>query len=439
MSPANWPFTGGDMPQVVRAHGNTLTLADGREVLDAAGGAIVNNIGWGRESVARCLYETTRDLSYAVPPWITPGRAALVEALQTDWLDADLDRIHVTAGGSEAVEAAIKIALQYQEAIGEQGRTEIISREPSYHGTTLATAAYSGHLARKRGLARALKENPKARTPYPLRAGAGSNHPSDVGADLESLEQVLKDTGPERVAALLVEPITGSSGGALEAPAGYWHAVARLCREHGILIICDEVMTGFGRTGRDFACQHFDLAPDILVAGKGLAGGYAPLGGVFARTGIGDAIREAGYAVMFHTFGAHPAACAAGAEVLRILRAEALVEASATLGERLKADLQSRFAEHPHVAEVRGRGLLLAIEVVADRADLGCYPESAQMTRRVVQAAFERGVAFYSGGTGAVRDIICLGPAFTSTSAELERMADVLVAAVDAATSAAPT
>lgn len=438
MRPPNWPFTGQPVPEVVSAKGNTLRLKDGRQVLDAAGGAIVNNIGHGREDVARAVYEATRDCTYVVPPWTTPGRTALVAALEQDWLPGDLNRIHITTGGSDAVESAIKLALQYHAATGAPERTEIVTRDPSYHGTTLATGTWSGHPARKRGLAQAMRENPKAPAPYPLRCPLGADHPDMAQHYVDALAAVIDATGPERVAALLVEPITGSSGGALVPPDGYWEAVQALCRKHGILLVCDEVMTGFGRTGRDFAFQHFGLAPDIVVAGKGLAGGYAPLGGVFARTHIGDAIRDAGYAVMFHTFGAHPAACSAGAAVLQILREEQLVERAARMGEAFLAQLAARFAEHPQVAEVRGRGLLLAIEVVADRSTLARFPEAIDMTGRIVREGLDRGVFFYAGGTGAQRDILCLGPALTSSEAELAQMGEVLLAAVDAAVAGTP-
>lgn len=433
MASINWPFAGGNPPHIARATGSTLITADGKRLLDAAGGAIVNNIGHGRERVAKVIYEATRDCTYVVPPWVTPGRAALVAALEKDWLGENLRSIHIASGGSEAVESAIKIALQYHAAVGASGRTKVISREVSYHGTTITTATYSGHPARKRGLSQALTENPKAPSPYPLRCPLGRNHPDMAAYYIDALRTVIEEEGPDTIAALLAEPIIGSSGGALVPPDGYWQGVRQLCDQHGILLVLDEVMTGFGRTGRNFACQHFHIEPDILVAGKGLAGGYAPIGGIFASNAIGDAIRGAGYSVMFHTFGAHPAACAGAAEVLAILAEERLVEQSAQLGQYLQEGLLERLADHPHVAEVRGLGMLQAIEVVADRDTLVPFAEAANLTGNIISAGLERGVFYYGGGTGAVRDVVCLGPAFTTTRAELDVMADVLLQAVDAA------
>jgi adenosylmethionine-8-amino-7-oxononanoate aminotransferase len=434
MSRVNWPFLRTANPTIVGASGVHLIAADGRRILDAAGGAIVANIGHGRERVATRVAQVTRDCTYVVPPWITPSRQALTETLGRDWLPPALGRIHITSGGSEAVEAAMKMALQYQAAIGAPGRHKIIARSVSYHGTTVATTALSGHPARKRGLEHALTTYPRAPTPYPLRCPLGRHHPDAGAYYVAELRRAIEAEGPEDVAALIAEPITGSSGGALVPPDDYWPAVRALCDEYGILLVLDEVMTGFGRTGTKFAYQHWNIEPDILVAGKGLAGGYAPIGGVYANERVGLAIQEAGMNVMFHTFGAHPAACAAAVEVLNILTEEQLVARSARQGELLKARLIDAFEDHPHVAEVRGRGLLAAIEVVQDRDTLEPYPESAAVSNRIIGHALERGVFFYFGGTGEVRDIVCMGPPFVIEDGHIETLVGVLRDAVDAIT-----
>jgi len=431
MARVNWPFLGGAMPTIVAAAGARLTTDDGRSLLDAAGGAIVANVGHGRERVAQAVAEATRRCTYVVPPWITPSRAALVETLAEHWLPPSLPRIHVTSGGSDAVEAALKMALQVQQARGERDRTQILSRQLSYHGTTLATTAVSGHAARRRGLEGALAVYPKTATPYPLRCPLGPHHPDAGAFYLRQLREDIEVTGPERIAAFLAEPIVGSSGGALVPPEDYWPGVRALCDEFGILLVLDEVMTGFGRTGKRFGYQHWAMEPDILVAGKGLAGGYAPLGGVYATEAVGRALAESGAGVMFHTFGAHPAACAAAVEVLEILIEEDLVARAAELGSRLHAALADAFDGHPQVAEVRGRGLLQAIEIVADRSTLAPFAESAGVSNRVVAAALRRGVFFYGGGTGEVRDIVCLGPPFIVDDRDIETMASVLQESVD--------
>jgi adenosylmethionine-8-amino-7-oxononanoate aminotransferase len=430
--PVTWPFIGsGRNIEIVAAEGAYLIQRDGRRLLDAAGGAIVANVGHGRESVAQAVYRATKDTTYVVPPWLTPQRRQLVERLHRDWLPRRFAHIHLTCGGSEGIETAMKIAVQHHAARGDSARCKIIGRSVSYHGTTLATTAVGGHTARKFGLAHVLEAYPSAPTPYPLRCPLGPHH-RDAGAFyVDALEQIIAAEGPEQIAAFLAEPITGSSGGAIVPPDDYWSAVRALCDRHGILLIMDEVMTGFGRTGRPFGFQHWPIEPDIFVSGKGLAGGYAPIVGVFATSAVAEPIAAAGMNVMFHTFGAHPAACAAADEVLRILSDEQLVTRAARVGDQLLTRLRAALGNHPHVAEVRGRGLLLALEIVADRATLEPFPASANITNRVIGAALKRGVFFYTGGTGDVRDIVCIGPPLTINEHEIDALVSVLSESLD--------
>lgn len=431
MSDVNWPFIPGNMPEIRSAEGVFLFDPEGKPILDAAGGAIVTNIGHGRERVVEKVAEATRNTTYVVPPWITPARRALVDALEAHWLPPELPHIHMTSGGSESVETAVKLAAQFHAARGEPDRSLVIARSPSYHGTTLTTAALSGHAARKRGLEGMLAEHPVVPTPYPLRA------PADVESGelgtwyAAALEEAIADAGSGRVAAFLAEPITGSSGGAIVPPDDYWPQIREICDRHGVLLIMDEVMTGFGRTGKKFGYQHWDITPDILVSGKGLAGGYAPLGGVFASHAIGDAIRSANMNVMFHTFGAHPAACAAAAEVLTILVEEDLVNRAKVMGDKLQAALIARLGQHPHVAEIRGMGLLRAVEIVRDRQTLMPYDEADNISNRVVGEALKEGVFFYGGGTGEFRDIVCMGPPFTIEEGHIHTMVETLGNAID--------
>ena len=392
------------------------------------------NVGHGRQRIADAVATATKQYSYVVPPWLTPSRDAMLTALAQDWLPEHLTRAHCTSGGSEANEAALKMALHYQAAIGKASRTKIIGRSISYHGTTLATAAISGHPGRKKGLEGALPFFPEVASPYPLRCPLGSHHDNAGEYYAEQLRDVIETEGPETVAGLLAEPITGTSGGAIVPPADYWPRVKQICDEYDVLLIMDEVMTGFGRTGVKFGYQHWDIKPDILIAGKGLAGGYAPLGGVFATEIIGRAIEEAGFQVMFNTFGAHPAACAAATEVLNILTEEDLVAQSATRGRYLRKRLEQAFSNHPHVAEIRGEGLLSAIEIVKDRENLECFDPKDAISTKVVAHGLKNGVFFYGGGTGEVRDIVCMGPPFIITEEQIDDMVERLADAVSAVT-----
>ncbi|MCC5873086.1 MAG: aspartate aminotransferase family protein [Gammaproteobacteria bacterium] len=429
-----WPFLPGRQSlRIVSARGATLVTDDGRQILDLAGGAIAVNIGHGRAEVARAMADEAERLTYVVPPWSTPSRETLVARLRRNWLPPSLTRAYFASGGSEANESAMKVAVQHFTARGLPRKNKIIGRELSYHGTTLATTGLGGHAARRIGLEAVLQDHPRAPTPYALRGpqGVATDQLGRYYAD--AMAAVIDAEGPETVAAVMAEPIVGSSGGALIPPDDYWPRIRALCDQHDILLIFDEVMTGFGRTGRRFACDHWDLAPDLLVAGKGLAGGYAPIGGLFASDAVLEPIAASGGEIMFHTFGAHPAACAAADRVLDILEREELVARSAMLGDKLTNWLEEAFADHPHVAEVRGCGLLQAIEVVADRSTLEPFPQNAGVTRRIVAAGLERGIYAYWGGTGTIRDIVCLGPPFTITEAELQRGVAILREAVDAA------
>ena len=432
-SETNWPFIpNGDNTEIVRTKGAYLERPNGTQILDAAGGAIVANIGHGRTRVAKAVAEATLNCTFVVPPWITPQRQELVERLQTDWLPEELSRIHLTCGGSEAVETAMKIALQYQCAKGEEQRTNIIGRTLSYHGTTLATTAVGGHTLRKAGLVHALEAYPRVQTPYPLRCPLGAHHPDATQYYLDEFAECINRLGAETIAAYLAEPIIGSSGGAIVPPDGYWEGIRKMCDDNGILLLLDEVMTGFGRTGKNFGYQHWPITPDILVSGKGLAGGYAPIAGVFSSDHIANTIGDAHLNVMFHTYAAHPAACAAAVEVLDILKEENLVNRAHDMGNLLNTRLTDAFSNHPHIAEIRGSGLLQAIEIVQNRDNLEAFPAEQNVGGKIVKEAMRRNVFFYGGGNGDVRDIICMGPPFIITEKEIDTMVSVLLDSVDA-------
>ena len=428
-----WPFaTFASMPpvRIERAKGAYLYDANGREILDAAGGAIAVNVGHGRLEVANAMRDAAVECSYAVPPWLTPQRERLIERLLGDWLPSGLTRVHLTASGSEGVETLVKIALEYHAARGRERKTQIIARTPSYHGTTLGALAVSGHESRRFGLGHVLPATPDVPAPYALRCPD-----ADVGGFcLRALKKRIRQEEPQTVAGILAEPIVGASGGALIPPDGYWQAVRALCDEHDILLLTDEVMCGFGRTGTRFALERWGVEPDVMVAGKGLGGGYAPITGVYGTEAVAQALEQAGMNVMFHTFAAHPAACAAADKVLEILDRECLVERAAKTGETLKTQLAEALADHPHVAEVRGAGLLIAVEVVEDRGSLARYGADERVTTRITSSAYRRGVSFYPGGTGAQRDIIMVGPPFNIGEREVGRIVETLVAAVDEVT-----
>lgn len=426
-----WPYIHNPNPlKVVRSEGCYLYMDDGQRILDACGGAIVTNIGHGRREVAEIVAQATLNSGYVVPPFLTPEREALVERLMRDWLPPEIAHIHTTCGGSEGNDAAIKLAILYQAAKGKESKNKILCRDVSYHGTTIASLAAGGHESRKKGLKHTLQGYNTIESPYLLRCEA----PDATKYYVDQFIEVAEQEDPDTVAALLVEPITGASGGALVPPVGYWEEIAKYCREHDILVICDEVMTGYGRTGTRWGHQHWDFMPDILVGGKGLAGGYAPITGVFSTRDVARTVGSAGFSLMFHTFSAHPAACAAADKVLQILDEEDLINQVTPKGESLRKQLLGAFDNHPHVAEVRGVGLLQAVELVANRDTLERFPENEDIAGKVSNLAMKKGASFYPGGNGVVRDVIVIGPPFTISEEQIGDLVRVLSESIDEVT-----
>ena len=427
-----WPFLPKDAGlNIVKTEGAYLYTPQGKKILDAASGAIVNNIGYGREEVAEAIKEASLNNTYVLPPFLTPEREELLDELRNHWLPSHLTRIHLSSGGSEANESAVKLAIQYQASRGKPEKNIILTRSLSYHGTTLNMSGISGHTARKRGLESYVPAPRTIETPYPLRCPLGSFHPDAKDYYLDNLKEVIKAQGANNIAALLMEPINGSSGGAIYPPEGYWEEAQEILKENDILLIADEVMTGFGRTGVDFSCNFYNLRPDILVAGKGMAAGYAAISGTYSTDEIADSILKAGYEVMFHTFAALPQSCAASSTVLKILRRENLCERVNPLGDQLTQKLISELGQHPLVAEIRGQGLLIGVEIVKEKEGLISFDEKEKITNQIVGKGLENGVFFYPGGTGEYRDIICLGPAFIINEEDINLMVSTLRKCLD--------
>ena len=417
--------------EIVRAEGSWLETADGRRVLDAAGGAIVANIGHGRREVAEAAARELERVTYVIPPWKTASRDRLRDRLLSSWLPEGLTRVAFTSGGSESVDAAIRLARQHHVAGGQAERWKVVGRQVSYHGVTVGGLSVGGHDVRRRGMEPWLAAVAKAPAHYCLRCPLGLQYPTCSVACADDQAGIIEREGPETVSAFIAEPVVGAAGGALTPQAEYWPRIAEVCREYGVLLIADEVMTGFGRTGRNFAVEHWGVTPDILVGGKGLAGGYAPMGGLFATEEVVAPLTD----FMFYTYGSHPASCAAADKVLEIMEREGLVERAARLGALLAQRLAG-LAEHPHVAEVRGLGLLHGVELVADRASLEPFPAPRAMARKVSAAALDRGVWLYPAGSGSPRDAVLIGPPFVVTEGEIDLIVSVLTEAIDAAAAA---
>jgi adenosylmethionine-8-amino-7-oxononanoate aminotransferase len=335
------------------------------------------------------------------------------------------------------MESALKLARTYHLARGESERWIVISRWGSYHGNSLGALDLSGRKPLRRPYEGWLGRFRHVSAAYPYRGDyAGANALGD-GAELAAeLDRTIQAAEPGTVAAFVAEPIVGATLAAAEPPDDYWPAIADVCRRHGLLLIADEVMTGFGRTGRWFGLDHWGVRADIVVAAKGATSGYWPFGLVAASADVHDTVMNGGGFVHGFTYSHHAVGATVAREVLRILRDEELVEASQAKGRLLRAMLDERLAEHPNVGEIRGRGLMLGLELVADRESKAPFPRTAKVTEAVVRAARERGVLVYSGtglADGTDGDSILLGPPFVVTESELATIARVVAEAIEAA------
>ena len=424
-------------PVAVEAHGSTIIDADGREYLDAAGGAIVVNVGHGRRAIADAAAAQAGRLAYAHGSAFTTEPLERYAAELGPHLPVDDPYVYPVSGGSEAIETALKMARAVHLARGEAERLVVFARWGSYHGNTLGALDLSGRRPLRRPYEGWLGRFRHVSAAYPYRGGEpGSQALGTAGELADELERAITAAGPGTVAAFVGEPIVGATLGAVEPPEGYWPAVAEVCRRHGVLLIADEVMTGFGRTGAWFGMDHYGVRPDLLVAAKGATSGYWPFGFVAASGEVWETVTRGGGFVHGFTYSHQPVAAAVAREVLRILEAESLVEASATKGERLKALLGERLGPHPAVGDIRGRGLMVGVELVRDRETKAAFPRAAKLTEAVVRIARERGLLLYSGtgnANGTDGDVILLGPPFVVTDEELVRIADGLRDALDSA------
>jgi adenosylmethionine-8-amino-7-oxononanoate aminotransferase len=421
-------------PVAVRAEGSTIWDADGRAYLDAAAGAIVVGVGHGRQSVARVMADQAGRVAYAHGSAFTSEPLERYATALAAHLPMDDPAVYPVSGGSEAMESALKLARAYHVARGESERWIVIARWGSYHGNTLGALDLSGRKPLRRPYEAWLGRFRHVSAAYPYRAGEpGSNALGDADELAAELERAIVAAGPGTVAAFVAEPIVGATLAAAVPPDGYWAAIAEVCRRHGALLIADEVMTAFGRTGTWFGVDHWQVRPDILVGAKGATSGYFPFAFVAASGAVHDAVLDGPGFVHGFTYSHHVVGAAVAGEVLRILEDERLVEASAAKGERLRALLDERLAGHPNVGEIRGRGLLIGLELVADRETHAPFPRAERVTERVVRAAREAGLLVYSGtglADGTNGDAILLGPPLVVTDEELSLIASGLAVAI---------
>jgi adenosylmethionine-8-amino-7-oxononanoate aminotransferase len=390
-------------PVAVRGEGVYVWDIDGNRYLDFSGSAAVNFIGHGVREIADAMAEQARQLEFVhTSQFTTPVAEEFAQEL-LDFAGPNFagGAVYFTCGGSESVETALKLARQYQVEIGQSNRHQILSRQQSYHGATLGALAVSGNRKRREIYLPMVREFEHVGIPYCYRCAFDCTDSCyNCGQQYAAeLERAIKATHGE-AAGFIFEPMSGATLGAVTPPPGYLQAIAEICRRHGVLLIADEVMTGMGRTGRNFAVEHWGIAPDILVTAKGLSSGYAPLGAVIATRKVVDAIAE-GSGAFLHgfTYNAHPVSLAAGRAVLRRILEQKLVQAAdsevaGAAGSALKIALES-LRDLDAVGDVRGLGLLWGVEFVADKKTKAPFPPEKNFAGLVAQACLRRGLLVY--------------------------------------------
>lgn len=419
-----------EFPLAVRAKGCWIEDETGKRYLDAVGGAFVVNCGHGVAEIAAAVGEQAARLAYVNGTQFTHAAAEELAAELAEILPEPLRYCYFLSSGSEAIEAAVKLARHVQVERGRPEKWKVVSRVPSYHGNTLAALALSGREHYRKVYGPLLLDFPRFPAPDSYR------HPGCGACTGEALAEAIAREGADSIAAVLIEPIGGSSTGAVVPSAEYHRRVAELCRQHDILLIADEVLTGIGRTGRWFAFEHYpDLRPDIVVLGKGINGGYAPLSAVVATRDVAETIRRGAGA--FHhaqTYSHSPVICSAATANLRHLKRHRLMERCAEMSTPFLAALRG-LAAHPAVGDVRGVGLLAAVELVADRDTKAAFPRSERIAERVTEAAFAEGLLVWPNvghADGTAGDLLMLAPPFVVSETEIREIARRLARALDA-------
>ncbi|HEX2117159.1 MAG TPA: aspartate aminotransferase family protein [Alphaproteobacteria bacterium] len=429
-------------PVASRGDGIYIEDSSGKRYIDACGGAAVSCLGHGNREVAEAVKAQIDRLEYAHTSFFTTDAAEqLADALIAD-APPGLASVYFVSGGSEGVEAALKMARQYFIEIGQPQRRHFIARRQSYHGNTLGALAVGGNAWRRQPFAPLLIDAVHVSPCFAYRFKPVEESEEAYGARLaRELEDKIRELGPESVIGFVAETVGGATSGCVPPVPGYFRAVREVCDRHGVLLILDEVMCGMGRTGSLHACTQEGVAPDLMIVAKGLGAGYQPIGAVLVAQKIVDAIqRGSGFFQHGHTYLAHALSCAAALAVQRIIKRDGLVERVRTQGQKLASALNERFGNHRAVGDIRGRGLFQAIELVKDRSSKAPYDPAIKLNARIKQEAMARGLMVYPmGGTidGRSGDHVLLAPPFTVTDEQIGAIVERLGDAVDAAVAGA--
>jgi adenosylmethionine-8-amino-7-oxononanoate aminotransferase len=426
------------MPVAIGGKGIELFDSSGKTYIDASGGAAVSCLGHGHPDVLAAMHKQLDTLAYAHTGFFTSDVAEQLADRLIEDAPAGLDHVYLVSGGSEGVEAALKMARQYFVEKGEPQRRHIIGRRQSYHGNTLGALAAGGNEWRRSQFRPLLIETHHIDPCFAYRLrDVGESDAAYAARAAQGLEDKILELGADQVIAFVAETVVGATAGAVPPVADYFKRIRAICDRYGVLLILDEVMCGMGRTGTLHACEQDGIAPDLLVIAKGLGGGYQPIGAVLLSAKIFEAFAKgSGFFQHGHTYMGHPMAAAAGLAVQEVIRRDGLLGNVVAMGDHLQRRLEERFANHHHVGDIRGRGLFRGVELVADRGSKQPFASELKLNAAVKREAMARGLMVYPmGGTidGISGDHVLLAPPFIVTREQVDAIVERLGDAVDAA------
>ena len=442
-APASPPVTAGIQaffpaarrPRIKRAEGIWFEDTEGHRYIDASSGPVVSNLGHGNRRVLDAMRDQAEAVAFAFPmQWESEANLHLSARL-AELAGPGFERAFLVSGGSEAVETALKFARQHAVVMGQASRWKVIGRDPGYHGGTMGALAVTGDKAAHALFGPMMQAMPLAPAPFSYRVPPNHTAETYAQACADALEMLIRAEGPESVLAFIMEPVGGLATGALVAPDAYYAAVRDICTRHGVLLIFDEVMSGAGRTGRFLAAQHWPAAmPDLVVLAKGITAGYTPMGAVLVPAAMADRVAAAGGFMNGFTYFANPLSCAIGAAVLDELIERDLIGNAARMGAHLRTSLDAIMARSPIVGDVRGRGMLLAMELVADKAGKRMIPLPRMAPYRMQALGLEHGLALYCRrtGGGAYGDWLMITPPLIINEPEVDELCTRLEATLDA-------
>jgi len=427
-----------DLPRAKKGDGIYIIDADGKRYLDASGGAAVSCLGHSDPDVIQAIKDQAETLAFAHTAFFTSEAAEELANLLIGKAPDGIEVVYFVSGGSEAMEAALKMARQYFLEVGEPERTKFIARRQSYHGNTLGALSVGGNVWRREPFEAMLMDVGHIQPCYAYRNQLDGETEEEYGLRAaDELKAEIQRLGPETVIAFVAETVVGATAGVVPPVKGYFKRIRDICDRHGVLLILDEVMCGMGRTGTTFACEQDGIAPDIVCIAKGLGAGYQSIGAALVSAKVFQAFSEgSGFFQHGHTYMGHPVACAAALAVQRKIQALDLLANVREQGEALESRLLDRLGNHAHVGDIRGRGLFRGIELVADRATKEPFDPALKLHAGLKAQAMDRGLIYYPGGgtaDGVQGDHILLAPPFIIEKPEIDELVDRLSAAIDAA------